>query len=67
MAETRTPVFTHRRNADGSCDSICKACLLTIGHGKPEAELKVIEKNHVCHSSFLAVRGVLKPSQAAGF
>jgi hypothetical protein len=58
MAEIRTLVFPHRRNADGTFESICINCFLTVGHARSEAELAESEENHICDSSFLAERGM---------
>jgi hypothetical protein len=52
-AETEYP---HRRNRDGTWDSICKKCFLTVAHCKTESELAASEKTHVCNSSYLADR-----------
>ena len=56
MAYSREPFFPHRRNRDGSFDSICLDCLLTIASHKTEDELVVAEKTHVCKTSFLPKR-----------
>jgi hypothetical protein len=53
LAETEYP---HRRNNDGTWDSLCKNCFLTIGHGRTDSELSEGEKTRVCHSSFHAER-----------
>jgi hypothetical protein len=37
MVLTLPPFFPHRRNRDGSFDSICLKCLLTIGNARTEA------------------------------
>jgi hypothetical protein len=63
MAEIRTLVFPHRRNADGTFDSICMNCFLTVSHSKSEAELAESDKNHICDSSFLAERGMFNDSR----
>ena len=49
--------FAHRRNEDGTYDSICRECFAAIARGKTELELEISERNHVCDSSFLAERG----------
>jgi hypothetical protein len=50
--------YPHRVNLDGSWDSICPRCYLTIANRKTERELAAFEKTHVCHeSAFLAERG----------
>jgi hypothetical protein len=40
--------YLHWRLLDCSFDSICRDCLLTVGHSDNEAELAEQEKNHVC-------------------
>jgi hypothetical protein len=62
LAETKHP---HRRNSDGTWDSICKNCFLTIAHGRTESELAKSEKTHVCDSSFLAERGLFSERLSA--
>jgi hypothetical protein len=47
------PVFPHRQNRDGSFDSICLKCLLTVASVRMEAELAAREKNHVCEPLIL--------------
>jgi hypothetical protein len=55
LAEKKYP---HRVNLDGSWDSICTRCFLTVANCKTEGELAEFEKTHVCYeSSFLAERG----------
>jgi hypothetical protein len=54
LAETEYP---HRRNNDGTWDSMCKNRFLAIAHGRTESELADSEKTHVCNSSFIAGRG----------
>jgi nitrite reductase/ring-hydroxylating ferredoxin subunit len=50
-------LFAHRRNEDGSYDSICRACFAALVRSKPEPELAAYENAHNCDSSFLAERG----------
>jgi hypothetical protein len=54
MVLTRLPFYPHRRNRDGSFDSICLKCLLTIATAKTEIELATHEKVHVCNPSILS-------------
>jgi hypothetical protein len=42
------PAFTHRRNADGSFDSICSRCLEIAASAQKEQELGSLEWMHVC-------------------
>ena len=42
------PKYPHRHNTDGSYDSICSMCLLTVASVKTEHELALCERTHVC-------------------
>ena len=58
--------YSHRVNLDGSWDSICTRCFLTIAHSKIEPELAALEVTHSCHeSAFLAERGYSYADQKA--
>jgi hypothetical protein len=48
MAETPRHVFPHRRNLDGTYDSICTLCFQTVATEGVESELLEAEKSHVC-------------------
>ncbi len=48
MAESPRPTFPHRRNRDGTFDSICSQCFSTVATEGTEAELKKAEEDHVC-------------------
>jgi hypothetical protein len=41
--------FPHRHNEDGSYDSICTACFVTVGTDFDEANLRRIEAAHLCN------------------
>jgi hypothetical protein len=58
MSILREPFFPHRRNRDGSYDSICLTCFATVGSGTHE-ELVKYDKEHVCEPSRVAQRGLL--------
>jgi hypothetical protein len=49
--------FPHRRNKDGSFNSICLKCFATIASHMTEEELKEQDRNHVCEKSVLSERG----------
>jgi hypothetical protein len=66
MVPILPPFFPHRRNADGSFDSICLKCLLTIAKAKTEAELDRHDKNHVCIPSILSQRKLGPTSRKGG-
>lgn len=40
--------YPHRRNRDGSVDSICPRCIATIATATRVADLKIFEAAHVC-------------------
>jgi hypothetical protein len=61
------PAFPHRLNRDGSFDSICLTCLLTITNARMEAELATHEQNHVCDPSILYQRAFDLTHSIRGF
>jgi hypothetical protein len=54
MVLTLPPFFPHRRNRDGSFDSISLKCLFTIANARIEADLAVHDEDHVCNPSILS-------------
>jgi hypothetical protein len=48
MARQFEPNFPHRLNDDGSYDSICTSCFMTVATARNEAELSHFEWKHVC-------------------
>lgn len=57
--------FVHRSNADGTIDSFCRECLITVASSQWEVELDRAEKKHLCDPVRLEyVGGVLRPPQA---
>jgi hypothetical protein len=56
MVLTLPTFFPHRRNKDGSFDSICLKCLLTVASTRVEEDLKPYDKYHVCNPSVLSQR-----------
>jgi hypothetical protein len=40
--------FPHRKNADGTYDSICIACFVTVARVKAEIDLRQFESAHIC-------------------
>lgn len=40
--------YTHRHNADGTVDSICHNCFMTIATVRRESDLEQFERKHVC-------------------
>lgn len=53
-------IYPHRRNKDGSYDSICLTCFLTVSHANTEAELPKLDLNHVCRITPLSKRSNYK-------
>ena len=51
--------FPHRKNLDGTWDSICRSCLGTVASAPSEAQLSRYESGHVCDSLsvYLASQG----------
>jgi hypothetical protein len=49
--------FPHRINRDGSYDSICSVCLITIACVRDEEELQQHEHSHVCNPMRLSQLG----------
>jgi hypothetical protein len=56
MADKLIAFYPHRRNKDGSYDSICLTCFITVAFGKSEAELMEFDKKHICEFSVLSQR-----------
>ena len=49
MLSYQQPTFPHRLNPNGSYDSICKDCHLTVASSRDEDGLAVHERNHACN------------------
>jgi ribosomal protein L40E len=47
------PDFPHRRNRDGTYDSICRRCAATVATAATEADLLAHEITHKCPGSWL--------------
>ena len=58
-------IYPHRRNKDGSYDSICLTCFLTVSHAYTEAELTEQEMAHVCHVALRSKRADSEQKQLA--
>jgi hypothetical protein len=50
---TTRAVFAHRRNDDGTVDSICPTCFQTIAHTIREPDLQYVEDGRVCNPFLL--------------
>ncbi len=53
MNQTYTIKFIHRINEDGSIDSICRDCFVTIATGRTRNELEFQERQHACEPMIL--------------
>ena len=40
--------FPHRINSDGTIDSICQRCFVTVGSSTVESDLESMEAAHTC-------------------
>jgi len=47
--------YPHRQNKDGSIDSICPKCFMTVSSDRRPARLLHDEKGHVCEAGDLRV------------
>jgi len=50
---TTRAVFAHRRNDDGTFDSICPTCFETIAQAVREPDLQDVEDGHICNPFLL--------------
>jgi hypothetical protein len=41
--------FSHRHNQDGTVDSICRQCFITVATSQCELELASQELRHICN------------------
>lgn len=48
MEQLTVPMYTHRRNADGTVDTICHKCYATVTNRPSEAGLDASEHEQVC-------------------
>jgi hypothetical protein len=53
MNQTYTIKFIHRINEDGSIDSICRDCFVTIATGRSRSDLEAQERTHACEPMLL--------------
>jgi hypothetical protein len=56
MSNSQLPSFVHRRNRDGSFDSICPQCAATAAKAAVEEDLCEGERNHTCDKYLLETR-----------
>ena len=57
MTYQAKPTFPHRHNKDGTVDSICSECLLTVTTVRDERELTQHEEAHKCNPLRLHLLG----------
>ena len=43
------PGFVHRKNCDGTFDSFCRGCFVTVAKTRLETELEGEERGHMCN------------------
>jgi hypothetical protein len=60
MTDKAKTLYPHRRNRDGSFDSICLTCFMTVATAKTEIELAESDAKHICESALLAERGMFQ-------
>jgi hypothetical protein len=53
MDQTYTIKFIHRINQDGSIDSICRDCFVTVATAKSATDLEREEHHHTCEPVLL--------------
>jgi hypothetical protein len=56
MADKLIVFYPHRRNRDGSFDSICLNCFATLATAKTEAELLELDQAHICQPATVTQR-----------
>jgi hypothetical protein len=49
----KQPFFPYRANADGSFNSICPTCYVTVAESKLKSELAELGAAHRCDQAFL--------------
>jgi hypothetical protein len=47
------PEFVHRSNRNGTTDSSCRSCFITVANAMWEAELERKERVHACDPSMV--------------
>jgi hypothetical protein len=56
-------LYPHRRDTDGSYDSVRLTCFATVGDFKSKGKPADHREQHVCDSAFLAERGIFTLSK----
>ena len=57
--------FPHRVNSDGTIDSICPDCFVTVASAENDDSLMKFERMHVCRKEDLARYQAWKQKQSA--
>jgi len=53
MAQASTLQFAHRLNEDGTIDSICRDCFVTVTTASSESDLEHEECDHTCDPALI--------------
>jgi hypothetical protein len=53
MTQTHAVQFIHRFNEDGTIDSICRECFITVATDLSNSHLEIEERKHNCDPSLL--------------
>jgi hypothetical protein len=53
MTQTFTLQFVHRLNEDGTIDSICRNCFVTVATERSHSVIEREERRHICHPLLL--------------
>jgi hypothetical protein len=61
VSYTPATFYPHKRNKDGSYESVCMNCFQTVGTSQSEEELTELDKAHTCSPSPLSQRGTRRP------
>jgi hypothetical protein len=56
MADTLIAFYPHRKNHDGTYDSICLTCFATVASARHEEELIGPDGKHICRPATLSQR-----------
>ena len=54
--------FPHRINSDGTIDSICNHCFVTVGTSTTESDLELFESSHVCEPARVSYYHPIDPT-----
>jgi len=60
------PKYNHLHNKDGTVDSICRHCFVTIATTHRESDLEREERGHVCESYGFVRYPVRQPGPGVG-